>query len=136
MFSNVPQFIDTEDKIVGPLTAKQLGWLATGGVLLLIAWNTLDLSSFIVTAIFVGGIFGSLAFYRPYNQPLLKFLLSSVFFAFNPKVYIWKRNYDNIKIVQKPVVKKEDIVSKRKPISNQKIKDISKILDRNSEHWV
>ena len=135
MFSNVPQFIDTEDKIVGPLTAKQLGWLAAGGILLLIAWNTLDMSSFIVTAIFVGSLFGSLAFYRPYNQPLLKFFLSSVFFAFNPKVYIWKRNYDNMKVVKKAVVKKETLVSRRKNISEQKIKDISKILDQNNEHW-
>ena len=45
MISNVPQFIDTEDKIVGPLTAKQLGWMAVGGVLFLIVWTTLDRSA-------------------------------------------------------------------------------------------
>lgn len=135
MFSNVPQFINTEDKIVGPLTAKQLGWLAVGGVLLLIAWNTLDLSAFIVSAIIIGAIFGSLAFYRPYDQPLLKFVLSSIFFIFNDKVYIWKRNYDNIKIVRKPKSKEKELSPQKKIIDNQKIRDISKILDRNNSQW-
>jgi len=36
MLFNVPQFIDIEDKIVGPLTAKQLGWLALGSVIALL----------------------------------------------------------------------------------------------------
>ncbi len=133
MFSNVPQFINKEDKIVGPLTAKQLGWLATGGVLLLITWNTLDMSSFIVSAIIIGGIFGALAFYRPYNQPLLSFLLSSVFFAFNPKVYIWKRNYDNIKTVHHSVTKKKDAPVKKKTINNKRILEISNMIDRKDD---
>ena len=133
MFSNVPQFIDKEDKLVGPLTAKQLGWLAAGGGLLLISWNTLDMSSFVVSALIIGIIFGALAFYRPYNQPLLSFLTSSLFFAFNPKVYIWKRNYDNIKIVHQTASKGKNIPIQKKTIDSKKISDISKILDGNKD---
>lgn len=130
MISNVPQFIDTEDKIVGPLTAKQLGWLAAAGVLFLIAWNTLDTSSAIFSALIIGGIFGALAFYRPYNQSLLQFILSSIYFMFNPKMYIWKRNYDSIKIAPKVKVKITEIMPAPKTVSEKKIMDISKILDR------
>ncbi len=130
MISNVPQFIDTEDKIVGPLTAKQLGWLAIGGVLFLISWNMLDTSAAIAAAIIIGGIFGSLAFYRPYNQSLLKFIISSVSFVFNPKMYIWKRNYANIKIVAKAKTKAPEVTIIRKTVSEKKIADISKMLDQ------
>ena len=129
MLTNVPQFIDTEDKIVGPLTAKQLGWVGLGGLLSLIAWNTLDISTAIFSIIIIAGIFGALAFYRPYNQPLLKFMLASVFFTFNPKIYIWKRNYANIKVATKKVQPKEIVILK-KTISNKNISDISKILDQ------
>ncbi len=132
MFSNVPQFIDTEDKIVGPLTAKQLGWLAIAGVLLLILWNTLDMSSFLFSAIIIGGIFGALAFYRPYNQPLLTFMVSSVMFAFNPKMYVWKRNYVNIKTARVTAPKNKEIIIHKKTINSEKIAAISKMLDKKT----
>jgi hypothetical protein len=130
MLFNVPQFIDIEDKIVGPLTGKQLGWLGVGGVIILILWNSLDTSAFIVSAIIVGIIFGGLAFYRPYNQPLIKFLLSSVHFSMRPKVYVWRRSYDNIKPVAKTATKKTDSIQPRKTLNDKKITEISKILDR------
>ena len=130
MFSNVPQFIDTEDKIVGPLTAKQFGWLVLGGVLLLVAWNMFDNSAFIFAAIIIGGIFGAFAFYRPYNQTLLKFLVSSFMFIFNPKAYVWRRNYVNIETMKAPRARKEEIVVHKKTLDNKKIADISKMLDR------
>jgi len=132
MLSNVPQFIDSEDKIVGPFTAKQLGWMAAGGTLFLIAWNTLDTSSAIFAAIIIGIIFGGLAFYRPYNQPLLKFIISSMSFAFNPKMYIWKRNYDSIRTAPKAKIKNKETVVVQKTINSKKISDISKILDNQS----
>ncbi len=129
MLSNVPQFIDTEDKIVGPFTAKQLGWMAAGGTLFLVAWNTLDTSSAIFAAIVIAAIFGALAFYRPYNQSFLKFLISSVSFVFSPKIYIWKRNYDSIRVASKTKEKNVAPIILKKTIDDKKIIDISKILD-------
>ncbi len=101
MLFNVPQFIEIEDKIVGPLTAKQLGWLAIAGVLILIAWGTLDTSALIVVALVVGAIFGALAFYRPYNQSLLKFIMSGFSYVTRPKMYVWRRYYDTMRTVRK-----------------------------------
>ncbi len=74
MLFNVPQFIDIEDKIVGPLTAKQLGWLAAAGIILFVLFNFLDTSAFVIACVIVGTIFGALAFYRPYNQSLINFI--------------------------------------------------------------
>ncbi|MFZ2882506.1 MAG: PrgI family protein, partial [Candidatus Moraniibacteriota bacterium] len=91
MIFNIPQFIDIEDKLVGPLTAKQLGWLAIGGVILLIAYSTLDKATFFLSAAIIAVIFGALAFYRPYNQPLIKLVSSSILFIKRPKLYVWHR---------------------------------------------
>ena len=129
MLFNVPQFIDIEDKIVGPFTAKQLGWMAIAGIILLILWNTLDASAFILSGIIVCAIFGALAFYRPYNQPLTKFIASSFHFAFKPKMYIWKRNFIEVKIT-KPKKKKEESHT-RKILDSKKIQEITKIVDKN-----
>lgn len=128
MLSNVPQFIDIEDKIVGPLTAKQLGWLALGGVILLVLWSVLSIGAFIAAAVFVAILFVGLAFYRPYNQTLLNFILSSVGFLFKPKMYIWKRLPD--KEIRKEIVKEEaPVIIEKKNINEEKLQEISKLLD-------
>ena len=88
---NIPQFIDKEDKIVGPFTAKQLGWMAGAGTILLVLFNILDTAAFWLSALPVCGIFGALAFYRPNNQPLINFIFSSMSFVFRPKMYVWRR---------------------------------------------
>lgn len=127
MIFSVPQFIDIEDKIVGPLTAKQLGWLAAGAVILLFCYGLLDQSAFVISAIIVGLIFGSLAFYRPYNQPLINFVMSSVMFATRPKRYLWHRTTEKIqRAVDKPVAMP---VIEKKKFDSQKVADISKLLD-------
>jgi len=131
MMYNVPQFIDTEDKIVGPLTAKQLGWLFCASVFLLVFWNLLDFSAFIIVAILVVAIFGAFAFYRPNGQTFLKFLISIVFFGVRPKIYVWKRDNPLKVNVKKITVKKPEAGEKirKKALSQDKIQELSNLLD-------
>src|SRR4030042_3818231 len=91
MLFNVPQYIDVEDKVAGPFTAKQLLWMFGCGATLLVLWNVLNKTAFIIIAILVILIFGALAFYRPYNQPLIKLVYFAIMFLFRPKVYVWRR---------------------------------------------
>ena len=132
MLFNVPQFIDIEDRIVGPLTAKQLGWLSLGGVLLLVLFNFLDTSAFAIACIIVGIIFGALAFYRPYNVSLISFIGSSISFIFRPRLYIWKRMTENLKTTVSHAKKPKATIQK-KSISGEKIEEISKILDSDKK---
>jgi len=129
MLFNVPQFIDIEDKIVGPLTARQLGWLALGSVVTLILYGLLDKSSFVISVIIVGIIFGGLAFYRPYNQPLIKFITSSIMFATRPKMYIWKREAEKETKKENRAQSATAIITK-KSFNSQKAESISQILDK------
>lgn len=92
MIYGVPQYIDVEDKIAGPLTAKQLGWLVLLGIILLILWNSVEFGVFILIAIPVGLLFLALAFYRPNGMPLISFFTSGITYVFNPKVFVWKRS--------------------------------------------
>jgi len=124
---NVPQFIDIEDTIVGPLTAKQLGWIAAGFVVLLVLFSLLDMSAFIIAAIVVGFIFGMLAFYRPHSQPLILFVFSMFAFFFKPKMYVWHR-MPEAQEKKKVAIKAEPHIIKKK-LSANKIAELSKMLD-------
>ncbi|HLN19221.1 MAG TPA: PrgI family protein [Patescibacteria group bacterium] len=128
---NVPQFLDIEDKIVGPLTAKQLGWLGLGGVVMLVFWNFLDTQAFIIAAVIIAGVFGAFAFYRPYSQPLISFLTSSVYYGFRPRMYVWHRLPEKIEISKKGKQKNNEVgIHERKKINENKIDELSKILDQ------
>lgn len=131
MIFNVPQFIEKEDKIVGPLTAKQLGWMFGAGAVLLVLWNVFDFTAFLVSGAITVFIFGALAFYKPNGQTLLSFILSAVSFSFRSKVYIWRRMPETVQIKK---VKKDMIQAQpKKSISQEKIDEISKLLDNRRE---
>jgi hypothetical protein len=129
MIFNIPQFIDIEDKIVGPLTAKQLGWLAAGAVCALLAWTVLDFAAFILAAIFFGIFFGLLAFYKPNGQPLVTLIGAVFIFVFKPKIYMWKRVQDKQKRPDHQKIDKNPALHPRKNVSLEEIEQVSQLLE-------
>lgn len=86
----VPQFIETEDKIVGPLSLKQFAYIggAAGAIMLLyflVATWLWFLFSLIIAAAGVG-----LAFVKVNGKPLSKVLISAASFYWRPQVYLWQ----------------------------------------------
>lgn len=133
MLFSVPQNIDVEDKIAGPFTGKQLLWMFGMGVVLLVMWTIMDKTSFIIAAIFVVPIFVALAFWRPYGQPLIKFIYFSFVFAFRPRMYIWKRVAEKSKKIK---AKKEEIptIMKKQPVlTDESMKSFAQMLDSEGE---
>jgi len=87
----VPKDVDIEDRIVGPLTIKQLGWLGGGVVLCIVLWKIVDFQLFIFLAILILGSSAAFAFIKPYNQTLIAFCGSVLIFITKPKQYLWRR---------------------------------------------
>jgi|SRR3989338_1215074 len=87
----VPQFIETETKLIGPFTLKQFLWLASGGALLFVLFITLDKLIFIIVAIPVGGASAALAFVKINETPLMNYALYGLMYILNPKQYIFKK---------------------------------------------
>lgn len=86
----VPQYIDVEDKIAGPLTWKHIGWLFGGGVVLAALWNLVDQMTFYLVAVPVVLITMALAFYRPNGVSLSTFIGYGFTYLFRSKTYTWQ----------------------------------------------
>ncbi|MCD6149433.1 PrgI family protein [bacterium] len=129
MLFNVPQFINVEDKIVGPFTGKQLLWLAGLGAVLLVLWNVLEKAVFIVAAIPISLIFLAFTFYRPYNQSLVKFVAAGIMFLFRPKTYVWERKTLKVKVLPVKKNKQDSEMNKNKVITPEEIKELAETLD-------
>ena len=129
MLFNVPQFINVEDKIVGPFTGKQLLWLAGLGAVLLVLWNTLEKATFFIAAIPISLIFLAFTFYRPYNQPLIKFVAAGIMFLFRPKTYVWEREAPKTKVLPAKKNKADSEINKNKVVTPEEIKALARTLD-------
>ena len=85
----VPQFIEVEDKIFGPLTFKQFIYLAGAAGLGYILWRVLPayLAAPLIAAIF--GLGAALAFFKYNGQPFIVALEHAFFYLMRGKLYLW-----------------------------------------------
>src|SRR3989338_9198817 len=87
----VPQFIEVEDKIFGPLTFKQFIYIAGGAgigvVLFIFLPKFLAILIFLPIAIFTA----ALAFYKVNDKPFINMVEAFVKYHFTNKLYIWKK---------------------------------------------
>lgn len=132
MMFSVPQFIDVEDKIAGPLTWRQLLWMIGMGATLLVAFNTFDTSLAITIAIPTVLIFVAFAFYRPNGFPLTTFVFYMILFLFRPKISVWERPTRKSSVPKAPEKKAEtDTGAKR--IDQEKLRELARILDNRGK---
>jgi hypothetical protein len=88
----VPQFIEIEDKIFGPLTWKQFIYIAGGGGFAIVCFFVLPFILFVFFAIPVGALAAALAFYPVNNRPFSIFLESAYRYFSGNRLYLWRRN--------------------------------------------
>jgi hypothetical protein len=90
----VPQFIEIEDKIVGPLTWKQFVYIAGGAGILVVLFLTLPFIFFVILGLPTGALSGSLAFHRINNRPFSIFLEAFFNYFTKTKLYLWRKDVE------------------------------------------
>jgi hypothetical protein len=99
----VPQFIQAETKLIGPLTLRQFLWVA-GGVSI-IAMEYILLHSgivLIIAGLLTAMFFGALAFGKVDGQPFLNYLAYMLSYALGSKRYVYRPGEQKDAFVPKP----------------------------------
>lgn len=112
----LPQFIDMEAKIVGPMTLKQFGFVGGGGTLSFIIYFTLGKSSLPLAIVLIGLVMGiscGLAFVKINGINMQTVIRHYIAFAMTPQIYLWK-NFDLPKQIN---TSQEKITIKKAPTS-------------------
>ena len=100
----VPQNVESEDKIVGPLSLKQLIYVLIGLAIIGLAWFTIadptgNYILFAIIALFVGGPFLALGFLNREEQSFENYLVAWIRFVAIPRKRIWiKQSVEDIVI--------------------------------------
>ncbi|HET8581358.1 MAG TPA: PrgI family protein [Candidatus Paceibacterota bacterium] len=85
----VPQFIEIEDTIFGPLTFKQFVYVAGGVGIAAVTWRLLPL---LIAAPIMGGAVAlgvALAFVKVNDRPLIDMLEHAFYYFIGAKLYLW-----------------------------------------------
>lgn len=85
----VPQFIEVEDKIFGPLTFRQFVYIAGGAGIAYIIWRALPFYLGAPLAALLGGLGLALAFFQYNGQPFIVALEHIFFYFIKSKLYLW-----------------------------------------------
>ncbi len=85
----VPQFIDVEDKIFGPLTAKQFFYLIGGAVLIFILYVVFQLWVVIILGAPLAAFSLALAFLKVNGVPFIKIAGNALNYMTSKRLYLW-----------------------------------------------
>lgn len=128
----VPQFIDVEDKIFGPLSFKQFLYIVGGSGLGYVIYTFQIIPFYIrMIPVLVSVGFGlALAFYKVNGRPFADALEAGVKFFIRGRLYLWKKS-------GKAIAKKEGevpgVIEDKglfiPQLSESKLKDLSWSLD-------
>ena len=88
----VPQFIEVEDKIIGPLTLKQFIYVAGGGGLCVVFFSYLPFVLAVLLSLPVAGFAAALAFYKVNGKPFIEMLEAGFNYYTGAKLFLWKHS--------------------------------------------
>ncbi len=126
----VPQFIENEARVFGPVTVRQFLIVIMGGLLAFICFKLSDFTLFILQAILIILFFGTLAFVKINTMPFHFFLLNFIASFKKPKVRIWIKEEIKIEFQKaKGEDIKEEIIKRKILAPKKKISELSLIID-------
>lgn len=86
----VPQFIEVEDKLVGPLTLKQFLYVAGSAGICIIFFSYLSFFFAFVLSLPIAGFGIALAFYKVNGKPLIDVLEAGFNYYTSKRLMLWK----------------------------------------------
>jgi len=131
----VPQFIEVEDKIVGPLTLKQFIYLGGGAGLCVVLFLELPLILAVILGVPVAAFAGALAFYKVNGKTFTDLLEAGANYYIGGKLFLWK--HDSTPQAEAPVTPLEAARAKAEieahtalpRLSQSKLRDLAWSLD-------
>lgn len=128
----VPQFIDVEDKIFGPVTTRQFIILLVAGLIIFIAFKLADTALFIFLLAVLGGFALILAFVKINGQPFHYFILNITQTLRRPSLRLWNKFYSKRELDESRRGEKFEALEAARPVkkmSYNRIRDLSLIVN-------
>lgn len=127
----VPQFIEVESKVIGPISIRQFIILLVTAGFIWIFWELFTFWLASVLGVFSLALGGTFAFVKINGQPFHTFALSFIQTLKNPKLKVWKRELDQLKAkpAKKSKKKAEPEFVPKPEVSQSRLAELSLMVD-------
>ncbi len=129
----VPQFIDVESKILGPITVRQFVIMLVMIGTLFIFYKAFDFVTFLISGFFVLIISIAFAFVKVNGMPFHFFVLNLVTSLTRPSLRVWHKDNQDFGVEEDDNAKAaslNDVIAKpRKQISRTRLSELSLIIN-------
>jgi len=128
----VPQFIDVEDKILGPISTRQLLTMLIPLFLGAIFYRLFDFLLFITLTVPMVISFGMLSFFKVNGMPLHFFLLNLLQSLRRPSLRVWDKSLNKTEIRAR--VKREEAPPpppppRKAPMSQSRLHELTLVVN-------
>ncbi|MFA5069841.1 MAG: hypothetical protein WC528_01015 [Patescibacteria group bacterium] len=129
----VPQFIDVENKIIGPISVRQFITLLVGGLFIYVDYEIFFPISFWLFAI-IGvvllGVSGTFAFLRISGRPFHYFILNLFNTFKEPRLRVWNKqtSQNDLKYKEEKIIPPV-VIPQKKPLSATRLAELSLLVD-------
>ncbi|MFH0987935.1 MAG: PrgI family protein [Parcubacteria group bacterium] len=127
----VPQFIDVEDKIIGPVTTRQFVIMLAAVLVVFLFYKLFSFVYFVFGAFVVLGIAAVLAFALVNGRPVHYFLLNFLQTSKRPHLRIWNKTAyeENVNVVSSAIKEVPKPVVVQKDKSKSRLSDLTLIVN-------
>jgi len=127
----VPQFIDVEDKIIGPITTRQFVLMLVAILLTFVFYKLFSFWVFVLVGLLNLGLFAVLAFAKINGRPVHFFLLNFIQTSKRPNLRVWNREAyrRDLNLVHSDIKEKPVGQLHRATVSGSRLKDLTLIVN-------
>lgn len=135
----VPQFIEVEDRIIGPLTLKQFIYLAGSLGLCIVFFFNLNFIFALLLGLPVAALGISLAFYKVNGKPFVEILEAGFNYLIGKKMFLWRRHDATLSEIQtaantaaqaaEAATKAEQAIKNEPKLTRSKLSELAWSLD-------
>lgn len=126
----VPQFIDVEDKILGPLSVRQFIMCIVASGMIIAAFRFADFPLFILETFVTVVLLILFAFMRVNGRPFHHFLFNLLQNLRKPKLRVWRRIVltEDLAVPHVATTAKQ-VPSAKTPLSGSRLTELSLVVD-------
>jgi hypothetical protein len=131
----VPQFIDVEDKIIGPITARQFVIFLAAAIIIAISYKIFDFTLFVTFSIIVFLIAVVFGFVKINGRPFHFFLLNIIQTWRRPGIRVWNNRLASIVDEEKiPTLKFDSTKSAKEYYKKSRLAELTLVVDTEGEY--
>lgn len=131
----VPQFIDVEAKIIGPITARQFLILLGATLVIALSFRIFDFTLFLTVSIPVFIIAVVFSFVKVNGRPFHFFVLNIIQTGRRPRLRVWNHKAMMVEQEEKvEVIKPDYVVTEKRAYGQSRLAELSLVVDTTGKY--